>query len=67
VSRRGGEIEVTITDEGKGFDWNPFLDFDPDRAYDLNGRGIAMARMLGFESLEYQGAGNVVVARTKAV
>jgi CheY-like chemotaxis protein len=67
VSRRGGEIEFTITDEGKGFDWNPFLDFDPDRAYDLNGRGIAMARMLGFESLEYQGAGNVVVARTKAV
>lgn len=67
VRREGDEVEFTITDEGAGFDWQPFLDFDPERAFDLNGRGIAMARMLGFGSLEYQGKGNIVVARTKAV
>jgi DNA-binding response OmpR family regulator len=63
LQRDGDDIEFTITDEGAGFDWKPFLELDPERAFDLNGRGIAMARMLGFTSLEYQGAGNVVVAR----
>ncbi len=43
------------------------LNFDPIAPFDLNGRGIAMARMLGFVSLEYQGAGNVVVARAAVV
>lgn len=55
-------VRFTITDEGAGFDWHKFLTFDPDRAYDPNGRGIAMAKMLSFVSLEYQGRGNVVVA-----
>lgn len=64
--RFGHEIEFTITDQGKGFDWKPFLDFDAKRAFDLNGRGIAMARMMGFSSLEYQGKGNCVVARANA-
>ena len=40
-----------------------FLTFDPDRAFDPNGRGIAMARMMSFAALEYQGRGNVVVAQ----
>lgn len=52
----------TITDQGEGFDWEKFLSFDPDRAYDPNGRGIAMARMMSFSSIEYQGKGNVVIA-----
>ena len=60
------QIEFTITDQGAGFNWKPYLHFDPDRAFDLNGRGIAMAKMMGFLSLAYQGDGNVVVARAKA-
>jgi CheY-like chemotaxis protein/anti-sigma regulatory factor (Ser/Thr protein kinase) len=67
LRRDGQEIEFTVTDQGAGFDWKPYLALDPDRAYDLNGRGIAMAKMLGFTSLEYQGAGNVVVARVAAL
>lgn len=55
-------IVFTITDQGAGFDWARYLDFDPERAFDPNGRGIAMARMMSFSSLEYQGKGNVVVA-----
>lgn len=64
--RQNDEIEFTITDQGEGFDWRPFLGFAPERAFDPNGRGIAMAKMLGFISLEYQGNGNSVVVRASA-
>lgn len=60
--RQAGRIVFTITDQGEGFDWRKYLVFDPERAFDPNGRGIAMARMMSFASLEYQGRGNVVVA-----
>ena len=53
----------TIRDQGEGFDWLPYLDFDPERVFDPNGRGIAMARSMSFDSLEYQGKGNIVVAK----
>lgn len=62
VARHTDRIEFTITDQGDGFDWLKFLDFDPERAFDPNGRGIAMARLSSFSSLDYQGKGNVVVA-----
>ncbi len=63
VDRGADAIEFTISDQGDGFEWNKFLTFDPDRAFDPNGRGIAMAKMMSFSALEYQGKGNVVVAR----
>ena len=63
LRRVDGQVEFTIRDQGAGFDWVPFLDFDPARAFDLNGRGIALAKRIAFTALEYQGCGNVVVAR----
>lgn len=63
VERDTQALTFTITDQGAGFVWDKFLSFDPDRAFDPNGRGIAMARMMSFASLEYQGRGNVVLAR----
>ena len=63
LRRFADEIEFTIRDQGAGFNWQPYLDFDPARAFDLNGRGIAMANRIAFRALEYQGCGNVVVAR----
>ena len=38
------------------------MDFDPDRAFDPHGRGIAVARLSSFDDLEYIGDGNEVVA-----
>ncbi len=58
-------IYFSITDEGDGFDFNSYLEMDPDRAFDNHGRGIAMSRMLSFDSLEYVGKGNQVKVGVK--
>ncbi|UXY14931.1 response regulator [Chitiniphilus purpureus] len=64
-SRGEDELIFVISDEGEGFDWKPFLEFAPERAFDPHGRGISMARMLSFDSVEYQGRGNQVVAKVR--
>lgn len=46
---------MTITDQGEGFAWERYLEMDPSRAFDTHGRGIAMARMISFDSVEYRG------------
>lgn len=58
-------ISIRICDEGPGFDWENYLDFDPARAFDPNGRGIALARMSSFDSIEYMGCGNTVLVTLK--
>lgn len=56
----GPKATITIQDEGDGFEWQDYLEMHPDRAFDLHGRGIALARQISFTSLEYQGNGNTV-------
>ena len=63
IERNADSVVFTITDQGDGFEWQKFLSFDPDRAFDPNGRGIAMAKMMSFSALDYEGRGNIVVAR----
>jgi DNA-binding response OmpR family regulator len=58
-------VQIRIRDQGSGFDWTPYMDFDPDRAFDPHGRGIAVARLSSFDDLEYIGVGNEVVATVK--
>ncbi|MDH5370789.1 MAG: response regulator [Gammaproteobacteria bacterium] len=58
-------VTYTIIDQGNGFVWNNFLEFDTDRIMDNHGRGIAMANKLYFSNLEYQGKGNIVTVRVK--
>jgi anti-sigma regulatory factor (Ser/Thr protein kinase) len=53
-------IRIRIADEGAGFDWHGYVDPDPERAFDNHGRGIAMSKLLYFDSLEYHGKGNEV-------
>jgi CheY-like chemotaxis protein len=54
-------LQFRIQDDGEGFDSTPYLSFDPVRAFDPNGRGIALAKTLSFPDLKYEGSGNVAV------
>lgn len=65
LSRDTAELSITIIDMGHGFDWQQYLDFAPERAFDPNGRGIALARLTSFDSIEYKGCGNTVVVTLK--
>ncbi len=58
-------ISITITDQGRGFEWQKFMFFNPNRAFDCNGRGIAMANMLSFDELHFNEKGNEVTAIIK--
>ncbi len=60
--RRPNEIHVIIKDAGPGFDWQPYLEMSPERAFHTHGRGIARAKILSFDRLEYRGSGSVVEA-----
>jgi DNA-binding response OmpR family regulator len=64
--RNNGELSFEVSDEGEGFDYTKYLELDPERAFEPNGRGIALARMMSFSRLEYHGMGNVVVATIAA-
>ncbi|OQA31683.1 MAG: hypothetical protein BWY57_02277 [Betaproteobacteria bacterium ADurb.Bin341] len=66
VKRFPGRVEYTIADQGKGFDWRDYLEFDSSRVFDPNGRGIALARKTSFSDLKFLGPGNVVVATVPA-
>ncbi|MFC1628632.1 response regulator [Gemmatimonadota bacterium] len=61
--RSDSEISVRIRDEGEGFDWRSYLELDPARVTDNHGRGIAMARMMSFDAIEYLDNGNEVLCR----
>ena len=62
IERGEENIFFIITDQGTGFNWRNYLEMDPARAFDPNGRGIAMAKQISFSSLEYHGCGNKAVA-----
>ena len=56
-------LNIVITDQGNGFDYKNYLDFSPDRAFDLNGRGIAMAKKMYLDEIKYKEPGNSVTGR----
>ena len=60
VKREHGCLYVRVRDQGRGFDWRPFLTMDESRAFHPNGRGIALANQVAFTSLQYLGSGNEV-------
>lgn len=65
IERTADELRFTIRDEGPGFDWKKYLEVHPARAFDNHGRGIAIARAMSFDRVEYRGNGNEVVAVVK--
>ncbi len=64
-SRDETSFRLIITDQGNGFNWQDYLAVSPDRIADNHGRGIAMAKLFSFSSLEFPGCGNVVIADYK--
>lgn len=60
--RKKDHIEITISDRGKGFDWQSYMDFSIKRILDDHGRGIAIANNISFDHLEYNDAGTEVHA-----
>lgn len=66
LARHREATVVTITDEGDGFDWRKYLVFDPERAFDLHGRGIAMSKAMSFDDIRYIGSGNTVITTVVA-
>lgn len=56
------EIKLVIEDQGRGFDFQQYLNFNPDRVTDNHGRGVAIANMRCFDKLEYSPPGNKVTA-----
>jgi CheY-like chemotaxis protein len=61
IARDGNSLALTIEDDGKGFDWERYLTFDPKRARDIHGRGIAMSSMVSFDEMYFIHPGNKVV------
>ena len=62
LERDGEGLRLIVEDEGPGFDWTPYLELSPDRAFHTHGRGIAMAKAICFDEVRYEGRGNRVVA-----
>ena len=59
--RHADQIQLTVIDQGQGFDWSDFQEIKSDRLLESHGRGIAMAKALSFDHLEYLGNGNQVL------
>jgi len=58
--RDAEKMEVHIVDQGEGFDYEKYLDFDPERVFDTHGRGIALSNHQFFDGVAYHGKGNEV-------
>lgn len=59
-ARDDERIVFTIADQGPGFDWQRYIEVDPRGARASHGRGIALARSVSFDRIEYLGRGNMV-------
>lgn len=61
----GNIFEVTVTDQGEGFDYNHLPDpTDPENIENLHGRGVFIMRSLA-DNIEYNPSGNQVRMRFK--
>lgn len=60
VERGQETLTLTITDQGAGFHWRNYEMLHPERGVESHGRGIAMAKALSFQQMEYLGQGNQV-------
>lgn len=59
--RKENELVITVTDQGKGFNWQQYKTFNPEDTKSTHGRGLAMSKDLAFSRQEYAGKGNIVI------
>lgn len=62
ATRVVGNIQFKFVDCGDGFDPEVYRNFDPARDHDRHGRGIALSEAVSFDSIGYEGPGNIVTA-----
>lgn len=63
--RNESNIEFIISDQGKGFEYTSYMDYDAERSTDQHGRGIMIANRLSFDSMEYKNNGTTVICRVQ--
>ena len=61
-----GNVVYTVTDQGDGFNYREFLQVSAARSLNMHGRGIAIAKILSFDRLNYLEPGNQVIAEAVA-
>lgn len=60
--RRPESIHFTVSDQGRGFDYQQYLNDNAPNASGPNGRGIRIARVISFDSLDYEDGGRTALA-----
>ncbi len=65
--RLSGQLQIMIIDQGDGFDWRDYEEIKMERMQESHGRGIAMAKSLSFDHLEYFEPGNQVLCVVNTV
>jgi serine/threonine-protein kinase RsbW len=65
ISADGNDLEITVTDEGEGFEYGNLPDpTDPKNIENLHGRGVFLMSRLA-DAIEYNSSGNEVKMRFK--
>ncbi len=65
ISADGNDLEITVSDEGEGFEYGNLPDpTDPKNIENLHGRGVFLMRRLA-DAIEYNSSGNEVKMRFK--
>lgn len=65
ISADGNVLDITVTDEGEGFEYGNLPDpTDPNNIENLHGRGVFLMRRLA-DAIEYNSSGNEVKMQFK--
>lgn len=62
---KANEFTIKVKDQGDGFDWQRFREFDSKRLTDPNGRGIMISQNSGFDVVRYLGNGSEFECKIK--
>lgn len=56
------QLGAVITDQGPGFDWHSIMNGTSENGKRTQGRGISRARLMSFDRIAFNDAGNRVIA-----